>query len=102
MFIAMNRFKVVRGHEAEFERLWAERDTHLEAVPGFQKFHLLRGSEADDHTLYSSHTVWRDRDAFVAWTRSEAFRSAHAGAGSRQNLYLGHPQFEGFEVILTG
>ncbi|MCY3701645.1 MAG: antibiotic biosynthesis monooxygenase [Rhodospirillales bacterium] len=101
MFIAMNRFKVVRGQEADFERLWAERDTRLEQVPGFQQFHLLRGSEADDHTLYSSHTVWRDKDAFMAWTKSEAFRHAHADAGSRQNLYLGHPQFEGFEVILT-
>jgi hypothetical protein len=25
MFIAMNRFRIVRGKEAEFERVWAER-----------------------------------------------------------------------------
>ena len=100
MYIAMNRFKVVKGREAEFETLWAARDTHLERMPGFRQFHLLRGPEAEDHILYSSHTVWSDRDAFTAWTRSEAFRKAHADAGSRRQLYLGHPQFEGFEVVL--
>ena len=101
MFIAMNRFRVVRGQEAEFEKLWAERETRLDDVPGFQQFQLLKGSEADDHTLYSSHTIWNDREAFTAWTKSEAFRKAHAGADSRRNLYLGHPQFEGFDVVLA-
>jgi hypothetical protein len=27
------------------------------------------------------------------------FRSAHRDAGSGKRLYLGHPQFEGFEAI---
>lgn len=35
-----------------------------------------------------------------AWTRSEAFRAAHAGAGQSKGLYLGPPQFEGFEAVL--
>ena len=100
MFIAMNRFRVVRGREAEFERVWSERDSHLDGVPGFVEFRLLRGPEADDHTLYASHALWRDRGSFEAWTRSEAFRKAHAGAGTRRNLYLGHPDFECFESVL--
>ena len=99
MFIAMNRFQVVPGQQQAFEDLWLGRDTHLEGVPGFIEFHLLRGDEHDDHTLYSSHTVWRSRADFEAWTRSEAFRRAHANAGSNAPLYLGHPRFEGFEVL---
>ncbi|MBV8400067.1 MAG: antibiotic biosynthesis monooxygenase, partial [Acetobacteraceae bacterium] len=63
MFIAMNRFKVARGSEAAFEQVWTTRDTHLEAVPGFIVFHLLRGPERDDHVLYSSHSIWRSRQA---------------------------------------
>jgi heme-degrading monooxygenase HmoA len=51
--------------------------------------------------LYASHTVWKDRAVFEAWTKSEAFRAAHQGAGSRKPLYLGPPQFEGFEVVQT-
>jgi heme-degrading monooxygenase HmoA len=101
MFIAMNRFKVLPGSETAFEEVWTSRDTHLPGVPGFVSFHLLRGPERDDHVLYSSHTVWRSKDDFEAWTRSEAFRRAHASAGQNRPLYQGHPEFEGFSVIQT-
>ena len=101
MFIAMNRFKIIPGAQAEFERVWTSRDTHLHEVAGFVEFHLLRGPERDDHTLYSSHTVWRSRADFEAWTRSDAFRLAHRDAGANRPLYLGHPEFEGFEVVQT-
>jgi len=42
----------------------------------------------------------RKRD-FTAWTKSEQFRAAHQHAGERKPLTLGHPEFEGFEVIQT-
>lgn len=99
MFIAMNRFRVKRGSEAEFERVWKARDSHLKDVPGFVEFHLLRGREAEDHTLFASHTVWASEEAFEAWTRSEAFRAAHENAGAHRGLYAGPPQFEGFNVV---
>ncbi|MBW8785967.1 MAG: antibiotic biosynthesis monooxygenase [Novosphingobium sp.] len=101
MFIAMNRFQVIRGEEQAFEDVWLSRDTYLYGVPGFVEFHLLRGDAQEDHTLFASHTVWRTRDDFEAWTRSEAFRKAHGGAGDNKPLYLGHPRFEGFEAIQT-
>jgi len=101
MFIAMNRFKVIPDSRSDFERVWTSRDTHLRDVPGFIEFHLLRGPEREEHVLYSSHTVWRSREDFEAWTRSEAFRLAHQSAGQNRPLYLGHPEFEGFEVIQT-
>ncbi len=101
MYIAMNRFRVTKGSETSFERVWLSRDTYLDQVPGFVEFHLLKGPEAEDHTLYASHTVWANRGAFEAWTRSEAFRAAHHRAGDNKPLYLGHPQFEGFEVCQT-
>jgi heme-degrading monooxygenase HmoA len=101
MFIAMNRFQVLKGSEAAFERVWAERDSYLQDVPGFMEFHLLRGPEGEDHTLYSSHTVWQSKSAFESWTTSEAFRRAHKDAGQNKPLYLGHPKFEGFEVRQT-
>ena len=101
MFIAMNRFKVVPGSQADFEQVWTARDTHLREVPGFINFHLLRGPDREDHILYSSHSIWRSRADFEAWTRSELFRRAHRDAGSNKPLYLGHPEIEGFEVIQT-
>lgn len=99
MFIAMNRFQVRKGCEDEFEQIWKSRDSHLSGMAGFVEFHLLRGPEQDDHTLYASHTVWASRQSFEDWTRSEAFRAAHKGAGSHSHVYLGHPHFEGFQVV---
>jgi heme-degrading monooxygenase HmoA len=101
MFIAMNRFRVAKGSEADFEQVWLSRDSHLEKVPGFVEFHLLKGPEAEDHTLYASHAVWESHATFEAWTKSEAFRAAHSRAGGSKPLYLGPPQFEGFEVRQT-
>ena len=103
MFIAMNRFMVAKGAERDFEDMWTSRDSHLQSVPGFVEFHLLRGPEREDHVLYASHTIWQSQGAFEAWTRSEAFRAAHKDAGQERprSLYLGHPQFEGFAVVQT-
>jgi len=102
MFIAMNRFRVKLGSEDDFETIWRERETFLDAVPGFIEFRLLRGPEGDDHRLYASHSLWASREAFEAWTQSDAFRKAHAQAGGRRDIYLGPPNFEGFEVIQQG
>ena len=99
MFIAMNRFKIKPGQEAAFEQVWQRRDSHLDQVPGFREFHLLKGPRRDDHTLYSSHTLWESEAAFEAWTKSEAFRLAHRDAGDNRDLYLGHPEFEGFQIV---
>ncbi|HEY6992142.1 MAG TPA: antibiotic biosynthesis monooxygenase [Xanthobacteraceae bacterium] len=101
MFIAMNRFRVKKGCEQDFEQVWLSRDSHLAKVPGFVEFHLLKGPEHEDFTLYASHTVWQGRAAFEAWTRSEEFRAAHRDAGQNKPLYLDHPQFEGFDVRQT-
>ena len=101
MFIAMNRFRVAPGAEAEFETMWKSRDSYLNSVPGFVEFHLLRGPARDDHVLYASHTIWRSRADFEAWTRSEAFRMAHRNAGTTKPLTIGPPEFEGFEAVQT-
>lgn len=101
MFIAMNRFQVLKDATADFEDVWKNRDSHLNEMLGFLEFHLLRGPEREDHVLYSSHTVWSSKADFEAWTNSEQFRRAHGRVGGTKPLYLGHPQFEGFDVIQT-
>mgnify|MGYP004453585309 FL=1 len=100
MYIAMNRFRVAPGRGEEFEEVWRRRDSRLREVPGFVSFRLLRGPQSEESLLYVSHTTWTSRAAFEAWTKSEAFRAAHAGAGDTRSLYLGPPQFEGFEAAI--
>ncbi|QID19556.1 antibiotic biosynthesis monooxygenase [Nitrogeniibacter mangrovi] len=101
MYLAMNRFRIARGKEDEFVQMWRERDSHLADVPGFVRFHLLRGASSDEYTLFSSFTEWASEADFEAWTQSEAFRAAHANAGkSSRDLYLGPPQLELFESVI--
>ena len=54
MFIAMNRFKIVLGKEQDFEKVWKERDTHLNNVKGFKEFHLIKGETNKEYSLSSA------------------------------------------------
>ncbi len=101
MYLTMNRFKVRTGQEDAFETVWKSRDSHLQSVPGFVSFHLMKGPEGEGYRLYASHTLWRSEADFQAWTRSEAFRAAHKGAGGHSDLYLGPPELEVFEAVQT-
>jgi heme-degrading monooxygenase HmoA len=96
MFVAMNRFRVVPEQEGEWERIWKERETYLQEVPGFVQFALLRSDEAGE---YISHSIWRDRSAFEAWTRSAAFRKGHA-QGSLHGVLAGSPELGLFQAVL--
>ena len=50
--------------------------------------------------LYASHSVWESREAFEAWTLSESFQKAHSQGPAPKGVYLGPPEFEGFDVVL--
>ena len=63
-FIAMNRFKIAINRKNDFENIWAKRETHLNKIPGFIDFHLVKGKTEVTHTLYASHSTWESRKDF--------------------------------------
>ena len=85
MYIAMNRFKIVKGKDTEFENIWNN---------------LVKGNSEDSFSLYASHSVWESENDFLNCTKSEKFRLAHKGAGKHSEIYIGHPVFEGFKVVI--
>lgn len=97
MFIAMNNFQIVPGQEDAFERRWRERQSYLGDVPGFVQFALLKG---DNEGEYISHTIWQDRDAFVAWTKSQSFVDGHR-QGSTAGILVGHPVVKLYEAVIV-
>jgi len=97
MFIAMNNFKVAAGKEEEFERTWRERQSYLDGVPGFVRFALLRGEAAGE---YISHSTWESRDAFLAWTKSEAFIAGHR-QGSLMGVLEGPPVVKLYDAVIA-
>ena len=100
MFIAMNRFKINIGKESEFEMIWKNRETLLDQVPGFISFNLLRGETQEKHTLFASHSMWQSQEDLIKLTKEEYLRDSHKNAGSHTDLYIGHTNIEGFQVVL--
>lgn len=97
MFIAMNRFQVVPGRSADFEQIWRERESHLQGVPGFVQFALLRGESEGE---FISHSTWESRDAFIMWTQSENFVKGHR-QGSLAGILAGPPQVSLYDAVVV-
>ena len=97
IYIAMNQFQVNPERAAEFEEHWRKRQSYLDEVPGFLRFALLRG---DEPGVYISHSTWASREAFEAWTRSDAFRKAHGQARTPEGILAGPPRLRTFEAVL--
>ena len=77
-----------------------------ESLPGFVWRHETVDDDAeakqifDEPKMIFNMSVWKSKEDFDAWTQSENFRKAHANARAPEGTYLGHPNFEGFEVVL--
>jgi len=97
MFVAMNNFKVVPGQEGQFEKIWKERESHLGGVAGFVQFALLRGGEGE----FISHSTWESREAFTAWTQSDAFVQGHRQGGSLMGVLEGAPHVKMYDAVIV-
>lgn len=69
-------------------------------VPAFREFQLLCGPTRDESTLFASHPGWESRAHAGACTESDAFRTAFGQRRAPSGTDLGHPDFEGFDVVL--
>ncbi len=97
MFIAMNQFTVNLDRAAEFEEVWRSRESHLDTLPGFVQFALLKGDEPGD---YISHTTWASREAFIGWTQSESFKLSHSNR-TPEGIIDGHPRARFYDSVIV-
>mgnify|MGYP006275707447 CR=1 FL=1 len=83
MYLVMNVITTTPERASHLEQAFAPSPERMKAIPGFIRFELLRErGEEGAPPRYSAATWWEDEAAFKAWTESEAFRAAHARAGS--------------------
>lgn len=94
MITVANRIQVAPEHAEAFERAFRERAGLVDHVPGFVRNQVLRPMQEGDP--YVVLTTWRSHEAFVAWTKSESFRQAHANARATPT---GDSKLEVHEVI---
>jgi len=86
MFISINHIPVAPGREADFERIFRERERVVEDQPGFLSIDVLRpgtrmavGVKAvRKNNEYQVLTRWRSREDFHNWVHSDAFKRAHS------------------------
>lgn len=94
MIVVMNRITVAEGREQDFEQTFVERDRAVDQMTGFIDLQVLRPTEG---RTYIVMTRWNSREAFEAWTKSEAFLAAHRKQSP--GFADGRPQLEIYEVF---
>jgi len=81
MYVVMNKLTVAPEGAATLEAGFAHSGERMRQTPGCVNFELLREEQTEGNDVYMVITQWQDKDAFLAWTQSDAFRRAHSGSG---------------------
>ncbi len=100
MIVVMNRIPVKREYWDAFEERFRTRAGEVDRFPGFIRNMVLRPA-TEENPYYIVMTFWESREAFEAWTQSEAFQRAHRRAreNPQPEMFAGRNVFEMYEVV---
>ena len=76
MVVALSRFKVANGLEADVARAFRERPRAVEDTPGFLWLEVF--VDGRDPSIFYLVTRWTDVESFETWHGSPAHRESHA------------------------
>ncbi|MDP9763972.1 antibiotic biosynthesis monooxygenase family protein [Deinococcus enclensis] len=98
MITVMNRIPVKAEYAEAFEARFRDRARLVDGMPGFVRNEVLRPTQPGQP--YIVLTYWESREAFEAWTASDAFREGHARSGSLpREAFAGRNELEVHEVL---
>ncbi|AIZ45356.1 antibiotic biosynthesis monooxygenase [Deinococcus radiopugnans] len=101
MITVANRMYVSPKYREQFEQRFRQRAGLVDGMPGFLANHVLRPTKEGEP--YVVLTFWDSRDAFEAWTSSDAFRQGHARSGALpKEAFNGPGGLEVHEVLEFG
>jgi heme-degrading monooxygenase HmoA len=80
MITVANRIYVGPEYREAFEKVFRERAKLVDQMPGFVSNQVLR--PVNDGDPYVVFTIWKSREDFMNWIRSEAFVKGHAQSGT--------------------
>jgi heme-degrading monooxygenase HmoA len=99
MFVVMNRISVNPSFAEAFEERFRQRAGEVDKMPGFIRNLVLRPSAPGDP--YVVMTMWESKQAFEAWTQSDAFRKGHARSGTLPaDAFRGPSRLEMYDAFL--
>ncbi|HEX8176244.1 MAG TPA: antibiotic biosynthesis monooxygenase [Pyrinomonadaceae bacterium] len=80
MITVANRIYVKDEYRERFEQRFRERAKLVDKMPGFISNQVLRPvNEGDPYVVF---TVWRSREDFLNWVRSDEFVKGHSQSGT--------------------
>ncbi len=94
MYVATNGITISQGNSADLEERF-RRQGGVKQQPGFLGFELWQQRGDGDTEEFLVVTHWDSEKSHAEWTRSEAFRQAHAGP--HPDYILGG-QFKAYDV----
>lgn len=113
MILVTNRIPVSEGYEIDFEDRFKNRVHLVDQSPGFIRNEVHRPRpmrfdhesggfvpNPDEQGFYEVKTWWRSMEDFVAWTRSDSFREAHANRPPKE-MFAGPSKLLVHEVFLS-
>lgn len=99
LFVVMNRVPVRPEYAQAFEERFLRRAGAVDRMPGFIRTLVLRPEDSEEP--YVVVTFWESKDAYTAWTQSEAFRQGHAGSGRLpEEAYRGPNKLETYTAFI--
>lgn len=98
-FVALSRFAVANGMEADVRSAFQSRPHTVDDVDGFLRMEVIQPE--DDATEFWLLTFWTDEDSFRRWHRSHLYSDAHAGIPKGLKLVRGRTQVRYFTHVCS-
>ncbi|MEA2692347.1 MAG: hypothetical protein QOJ16_1734 [Acidobacteriota bacterium] len=96
-FVALSRFTIANGMEAEVQKAFRERPHQVDGVPGFVRMEVLVPIDAPEEVWL--FTWWSDEASYRTWHRGHEYRDAHRGIPRGLKLVPGSASVRGFAQI---
>jgi heme-degrading monooxygenase HmoA len=96
-FVAMSRFVIANGMEAEVKAAFRERPHRVDGAAGFVRLDVLNPLDAPGEIWIM--TYWTDAASYRAWHRSHAYHDAHKGIPKGLKLVPGEQIIREFEHV---
>lgn len=97
MFSAINRIEIKAEHAAEVDQLFQRNAELMKQCDGFLALHLM--SPDGNPTSRAVMALWRSREDYEAYKKSEIFRQTHAGINP--TWFMGPPKVERLDVVYS-
>jgi heme oxygenase (mycobilin-producing) len=96
-YVAISRFRVRNGMEAEVADAFRNRPHLVENASGYVRMEVL--SPTEDASEFWLVTYWSDEESFRAWHHGHLFRESHAGIPSGLRLDPSATELRGFRYV---